>query len=127
MNNDPLAPKLSANMLDNIIAEHRRRQKTNGFTVHKPVPKSEPNRFCKICTKVFHSDAILAGPTMQAGVCPECQQELDKGMIAITCPILGKHCFVYSFTLAGKQQILECSEEVWNRLEEEYKKQKENQ
>lgn len=124
MSDDPLAPKLTGEMLDGIIREHRRRARTNGFTKHVAVPKKEPNRFCKVCTVVFHSDAILAGPEMKGGFCTSCQEELDKGQIAVIVPNTGKHCFVYSFTLAGHGPIIECSDEVFEKLKVEAEKQK---
>ncbi len=123
MAEDPLAPKINSDTLKGIISEHKRRTRTNGFTRHVEPPQAEPNRFCKICTATWRSDVLLAGDTLQPAICEACQQELDKGQIAVIVPNTTKHCFVYSFTLAGHGPIIECSEETFEKMKQEADKQ----
>lgn len=122
MSDDPLAPKLNSSTLGRIMSDFRKRQ-TNGSVVRKrPDPATRPpNRFCKVCTKVWFTDKVLAGTQMMPSFCDECQAELDSGRIAIIVPQTTRHCFVYSFTLAGKGPIIEVSPEVFDKLEAEAK------
>lgn len=129
---DPHAPKIPAGFLENLKGMVFRKMRNGHKTKHVPVA-DKPNRYCRICTRVWKSTIVLAGNDLQPAICDGCQGELDQGRIAVIVPDTTKHCFVYSAALAsqmepGQEPILEVSEEVFGFLKAEFtiNKQKEN-
>lgn len=120
MSDDPLAPKITRSTLSRIMGEARSRR-PNGHVVRQREKNPPVNRFCKICTRTWHSTVVLAGTDLKPAVCEVCQKELDSGRIAIIVPNTTRHAFVYSFTLAGHGPIIEVSPEVFDQLEAEAK------
>lgn len=120
---DPHAPKIPEGFLENLKGMVMRKMRNGHRTKHVPV-SDKPNRFCRICTRLWVSRIILAGDELQPAICEECQKELDNGAVAVIVPNTRKHCFIYSPTVAsglqvGQEPILEVSEETFGFMQAE--------
>lgn len=115
MNPDPLGPKNLHLAFGKIkSAMDQKRAQRNG---HGPRPGKEHNKFCPICSKTFHHEAILVDPEIKPMNCPECTKELDKGQIAIICPLDKRIAWVYSSQLVGQGPVIQVSKEVMDQVE----------
>lgn len=120
---DPHGPKNLDQAFGYIEKEMSKRNgQRNGHVRSTASP--EFNKICSICGTLFYHKAILVDPDLKPMPCEKCQRHLDDGMIAVHT-ISGRHCFIFSPTLAGENQIQEVSEEVFDAVEKRAKEQAE--
>ena len=129
MSDDPKAPRNLDKLLGHIVKYIT--DDSRGRIPHrrKPVEQTVPRKLCKICLKPFDfiTIKIKAERTVEGAVCPDCQKELDAGMIAC-CYANNPGAFIKPSAqlqdMAG--QILQVSREVWEAIQTNVAKKKSN-
>lgn len=129
MPDDPKAPRNLNRLLGNIVDYVR--DDSRGRIPHrrKPVEHTVPRKLCKICLKPFDfiTIKIKAERTCEGAVCPDCQIELNAGMIAC-CYANNPGAFIKPTPelqdMDGK--ILQVTREVWEAIQTQVGKKKSN-
>ena len=129
MSDDPKAPR-NLDKLHGYIVKYSQ-DHSRGRIPHrrKPVEQTVPRKLCKICLKPFDfiTIKIKAERTVEGAVCPDCQLELNAGMIAC-CYANNPGAFIKPPSqlqdMAG--QILQVTREVWEAIRTNVAKKKSN-
>lgn len=120
MADDPLAPKNLGRLRDNLVDYmHSHVAKPKGKTIVGK-QKAQPKFLCNICGSLWGELNVVGDTSLTSKTCDECQQELDKGQIALVCTD-GRHAFVFSAHLVGLGQIIKVSKETMDAVEKKAK------
>lgn len=120
MSDDPNGPRNLRNLLGNIVSYANNHSRGRIPRKRKPVEQTVPRKVCKVCLKPFDfiTIKIKAERTVEGAVCPECQKELDAGMIAC-CYANNPGAFIKPTEelkdMAG--QILQVTRDVWEAIQ----------
>lgn len=129
MSEDRNKPRNLGRLLGNIVNYMRADSKGRIPRRSKPVEQTVPRKVCKVCLKPFDliTVKITAERMVESGVCPDCQKQLDAGMMACVCGA-NPGAFIKPNEklkdMAGK--ILQVSHQVWEEIKRQDAQKKGN-
>lgn len=118
VSSDPNAPRHLNRLLGNIV-KYMNDDSRGRIPRRKPVEETMPRKVCKVCLKPFDfiTVKIKGERTVEGAVCPDCQKELDAGMIAC-CYANNPGAFIKPppqlQDMAG--QIMQVTREIWDEI-----------
>lgn len=114
---DRHGPKNLDRLFGNMVDYMRKDGATRISLKSSKQPEGHPTAFCPICLVVHERTTLVVGDTqMKSKNCPECQEQLDQGGIAIKCAD-GRHSFVWCDALVDKGPIIEVGKEEYDAIE----------